>query len=110
MSKLEPVYKSHMKIFDQLQRTAARFGEKRNLLLMDNNVLASDKFDEVIDEIKACGFGKGATYVPPDEYAVTLKNLRDGFNERACLRKMIRLYDELERRLPEKLAGEFYFV
>lgn len=110
VSKLEPVYKSHVKIFDQLQRTAARFGEKRNLLLMDNNVLASDKFDEVIDEIKACGFAKGATYVPPDEYSVTLKNLRDGFNERACLRKMIRLYDELERRLPENLAGEFYFV
>ncbi|MBE8952367.1 MAG: hypothetical protein SR1Q7_04390 [Quinella sp. 1Q7] len=110
VSKLEPVYKSHVKIFDQLQRTAKRFGAKRNLLLMDNNVLASEKFDEVIDEIKACGFGKGATYVPPDEYAVTLKNLRDGFNERACLRKMISLYDELERRLPENLAGEFYFV
>ena len=42
------------------------------------------------------------------EYSVTLKNLRGGFNDRAYLRKMIRLYNELERRLPEKLAGDFY--
>ena len=108
VSKLEPDYKDHVKIFEQLKRTEEQFGARRNLLLMDNNVLVSKKFDEIIDEIKACGFGKGATYLPPDEYSVTIKNLRGGFNDRAYLRKMIRLYDELERRLPENLAGNFY--
>ena len=108
VSKLEPEYKDHVKIFDQLKQTETQFGARRNLLLMDNNVLASAKFDEIVDEIKACGFGKGATYLPPNEYAVTLKNLREDFNDRAYLRKMIRLYNELERRLPEELAGEFY--
>lgn len=106
--KLEPEYKDHVKIFEQLKLTGERFGAKRNLLLMDNNVLASAKFDEVIDEIIACGFGKGATYLPPDEYSITMKNLRAGFNDRACLRKIISLYDELENKLPENLAGEFY--
>ena len=108
VSKLEPQYKDHVKIFEQLKQTDECFGAKRNLLLMDNNVLASNKFDEVIDEIISCGFGKGATYLPPDEYAVTIKNLRAGFNERACLRKIISLYDKLENKLPETLAGEFY--
>lgn len=108
VSKLEPEYKDHVKIFEQLKRTEEQFGSKRNLLLMDNNVLASKKFDEIIDEIKACGFAKGATYLPPDDYLVTLKNLHEGFNDRAYLRKMIRLYDELEKKLPENLAGEFY--
>ena len=108
VSKLEPEYKDHEKIFERLRQTEEQFGAKRNLLLMDNNVLASSKFDEIVDEIIACGFGKGATYLPPDEYSITLKNLRDGFNERAYLRKMIRLYDELERRLPEDLAGRFF--
>ncbi len=108
VSKLEPQYKDHVKIFEQLKRTDELFGAKRNLLLMDNNVLASAKFDEVIDEIIACGFGKGATYLPPDEYAITLKNLRAGFNDRAYVRKMIRLYDELEKKLPENLSGEFF--
>ena len=108
VSKLEPEYKDHVKIFEQLKRTEKIFGAKRNLLLMDNNVLASKKFDEIVDEIKACGFAKGATYLPPDEYFFALKNLREGFNDRAYLRKTIRLYDELEKKLPENLAGEFY--
>ena len=108
VSKLEPEYKDHVKIFEQLKHTEKNFGAKKNLLLMDNNVLASKKFDEIIDEIKACGFGKGATYLPPDEYSITLKNLREAFNDRAYLKKMIRLYDDLEKKLPENLAGEFY--
>ena len=108
VSKLEPEYKDHVKIFEQLKQTEEQFGAKRNLLLMDNNVLASSRFDEIVDEIIACGFGKGATYLPPDEYSITLKNLREGFNDRAYLRKMIRLYEELTRRLTEDLAGEFF--
>ena len=32
---------------------------------MDNNVLRSPHFDEIVDEIKALGFGKGATFVNP---------------------------------------------
>jgi len=108
VSKLEPEYKDHVPIFNQLRQTEEHFGTKRNLLLMDNNVLASAKFDKIVDEIKACGFGKGATYLPPDQYDITLKNLRSGFNTRANLRKMIQLYDDLERRLPENSAGDFY--
>ena len=86
VSKLEPEYKDHVKILEQLKYIESQFGAKRNLLLMDNNVLASAKFDEIIDEIKACGFAKGATYLPPAEYAVTIKNLRTGF-QRARLHK-----------------------
>lgn len=110
VSTLEPEYKAHVEILEQLRKIEERFGAKRNLLLMDNNVLASSKFDEVIDEIKACGFAKGAKYLPPDEYAVAIKNLRAGFNDRAYLRKIIRLYNELESRLPEEMAGNFYAV
>ncbi len=110
VSKLEPEYKDHVEILSQLHQIEKRFGAKKNLLLMDNNILASKKFDEIIDEIKSCGFAKGATYLPPDEYAVTLKNLHEGFNDRACIKKIICLYDELERRLPEDTAGKFYTV
>lgn len=110
VSKLEPEYKSHEKIFERLKQIENRFGAKRNLLLMDNNVLASAKFDEIIDEIKACGFAKGASYLPPNEYDITLKNLRENFNEFACIKKIVSLYDELEKRLPENLAGEFYIL
>ena len=37
-----------------------KYGEKKDLLLLDNNVLASRKLGQIIDEIKETGFHKGA--------------------------------------------------
>ena len=108
VTKLEPEFKDHVKILEQIRYTDEHFGARRMLLLMDNNVLASKKFDEIIDEIKACGFGKNSYYYPSNEYKIAFKNLRAGFNDRAYIKKMIRLYDELENKLPEDLTGEFY--
>ena len=108
VSKLEPEFKDHVNIWEQIKYTDEHFGARRYLLLMDNNVLASKKFDEIIDEIKACGFGKNAYYYPSTEYKIAFKNLREGFNDRAYIKKIIRLYDELERRLIEESPEELH--
>ena len=105
---LEPKYKDYVDIREQLRLAEEQFGAKQYLLLMDNNVLASPNFDRIIDDIKVCGFAKGATYTPPDEYDIAIKNLRADFNNRAYIKKILRLYDELDKRLPEELAGDFY--
>lgn len=42
---------------------AQRYGEKKDLVFMDNNVVASGRFKEIIDEIVDVGFGKGATMI-----------------------------------------------
>ena len=107
VTTLEPIYKHFISIREHLTRVEEKFGAKRNLLLLDNNVLHSKDFDKIIDEIIACGFGKGATYIPPDEYKIALKNLRDGYNERAYIRKIISLYDELAKKLSEDDAKIF---
>ena len=44
---------------------SARHGEKKDLILMDNNVTASPRFREIIDEIVDLGFGAGATITRP---------------------------------------------
>lgn len=62
---LEPEYYPYIPITDTIRRVDEQFGPKKDLLLMDNNVLRSPKFDEIIDEIKALGFEKGATYINP---------------------------------------------
>lgn len=62
---LEPEYLPFISISESIRRVDEQFGPKKDLLLMDNNVLRSPHFDQIIDEIKSLGFEKGATYVNP---------------------------------------------
>lgn len=96
--KLEPDYRKYISLRQQLETTQERFGEQKNLLLLDNNVLASDNLEKIIDEIVACGFGKGATYIPPNPYEIAYRNLVVGINDRAYIRVMATLYDVLLRK------------
>ena len=60
---IEPVFTNNLSIAKQVDSIRKKYGEKRHLLLLDNNVLASKKFPEIIEEIKNAGFGKGAKYI-----------------------------------------------
>lgn len=93
--KLEPKYQDYIQLRHQLEVTQERFGEKRNLMLLDNNVLASECYAQIIDEIAACGFAKGATYTPSNDYDIAYKNLVNGVNDRGYIRMMVELYDRL---------------
>jgi hypothetical protein len=52
----------------RLTETTEKYGEQRNLLLMDNNVLASKRLPKIIEDIKSCGFAKNAVYYEPNHY------------------------------------------
>jgi len=105
--KLEPKYCGYIQLEKQIKQAESRFGAKKDLLLMDNNVFASKHFDEIIDEIKICGFEKNATYTPSNEYDVAFRNLK--YNPRAYIKKIINIYDLiLERISNDKERGNFY--
>lgn len=106
--KLEPVYCSYINLKKQLEETDKRFGAKKDLLLLDNNAFASECFDKIIDEIKECGFGAGATYIPPNEYDIAINNIKDDYNFRAYSKKLISIYNEIESKIPETESGDFY--
>ena len=57
--KIEPFYVEYIPLKKQIRMINDEYGEKKDLLLLDNNVLASSKFDQIIDEIKEVGFHKG---------------------------------------------------
>ena len=105
---LEPQYKNYIGIKHQIEYADEYFGAQKDLLLMDNNVFASKCFEQIIEEIKECGYGKGATYVPPNEYDIAIKNLKEGYNPRAYIKKTIKLYDKIAEKLSEVESGEFY--
>ena len=100
--KLEPQYCDYINLKQRIQHTNARFGARKDLLLLDNNVLASKCYDQIIDEIRECGFGVGATYDSPTEYELTINNLRDSYNDRAYIRKAISIYKEIMETLKDK--------
>ena len=88
--KLEPEYKDYLPIKKQLEEASKRFGEKKDLLLLDNNVLASNKFNDIIDEIKEAGFYRNSKYKPENLYEISIKNLKDGYNEKGYLRLIVK--------------------
>jgi hypothetical protein len=93
--KLEPKYKSYVPICKQINIAGKKFGAKRNLLLLDNNVLASDKFDKIISDIKRAGFARKAKFNPPNLFEIAISNLNAGYNDRGYIRSIVRQYHDL---------------
>jgi len=107
---LEPKYKNYIGIKDKLSFVDEHFGRKKDLLLMDNNVFASNCFEQIVDEIKECGFEKGAKYLPSNEYEKAIKNIKERYNVRAYARVVVSIYDDYAKKLSEEEAGGFYIM
>lgn len=107
---LEPRYQEYIPLRERIERTRRLYGEQQNLLLMDNNVLASEKLKEIIEDIKSCGFTKGAKFIEPNQYFIAIRNLRLGINNRAYVRKCFKLLQEINayKGLNEKLRTEIF--
>lgn len=106
---LEPTYKDRVEgTSDKFGFIKENFGEQQNLLLMDNNVLASPRFPEIIDEIKEMGFVKGATFVEPNQLDLAVKKLEESYNDRAYIKKIHRLLNHLLDRLRGQQKQTYY--
>lgn len=109
--QLEPQYNCFVSIKEQIKYIAETFGEKRNLLLLDNNVLASERFDDIIEEIKQSGFNAGATYVEPNKYSVLIQDMRKlTINYRGHIKSIVSLYKWLYKKVDDNNKGNIYAV
>lgn len=110
---LEPTYRQKVETIDKFNEIKELYGEQQHLLLMDNNVLASPKFPEIIQEIKDMGFEKNSTYVIPNQYELAIEKLKENYNDRAFENRIYRLLQELlAKRLKRKkeIAQELYDI
>ncbi|WP_317856045.1 hypothetical protein [Chakrabartyella piscis] len=56
---LEPKYCQFVDIKKQVKKINELYGEKRNLMLLDNNILASPSLEKIVDDLVELGFGRG---------------------------------------------------
>lgn len=101
--KLEPEYKDYLPISEQIRWANEKFGGKKDLLLLDNNVLASCQYERIIDEIKEAGFTNQSTFIEPNMFEIAVRNLREGYNERAYIKTAVRQYQMLIDKLGEQI-------
>ncbi|MCI5141464.1 MAG: cobalamin-binding domain-containing protein [Candidatus Electrothrix sp. ATG1] len=80
--RLEPKFIEYRGLKPYIQAIDTKYGSKCHLILFDNNILASKKFDNVISDILDLGFEKGAKFGP------TRKMRRLDFNQGTDARLM----------------------
>jgi hypothetical protein len=100
--KLEPIYNSYIPLQERVSLVKETYGEQKDLLLMDNNILASKELKTIINEIVACGFTKKDKFLQPDLLEISINNLKNSINDRAYIRKAQSLIMDFY----EKLKGE----
>jgi len=57
---IEPDFVDYLPLKRQIRSLEMLYGERPNLVLMDNNILASDSFERIIDDLVELGFEKGS--------------------------------------------------
>ncbi len=107
VSTLEPQYKDYVPLKPRIDSVRELYGDQKDLLLMDNNVLASDSFTEIINDIIESGFGKNSKYQSVDYLEIAIRNLRNGLNDRAYIRKCYELIIELYHKIPQDNDDSF---
>lgn len=74
---LEPDFYPCNNVKEQILRVDEKFGPKKQLLIMDNNALYSDIFEETVDELVSLGFGSNNNTVKKNSnmryYIISLK-------------------------------------
>ena len=107
---LENKYIPYIPLQERIESVREKYGDQKDLLLMDNNVLASEKLKDIIDDIVASGFGKGATFLQPDLLDIAIRNLKNGWNDRAYIRKSQEIISGFYQKLKNLKGEESYQI
>ncbi|MEO5370984.1 MAG: hypothetical protein H7833_13015 [Magnetococcus sp. DMHC-1] len=91
--KLEGGLKHTQSISNIVREIERIHGEKKDLIFMDNNITASPRFKEIIDEVVGLGFGRGATIT---RRGVTIQRRVD-FNQGVDARELAKNEDLIKQ-------------
>lgn len=105
---IEPKFNDYLPISDKIKTIKENFGEQKNLLLLDNNVLASKSFDKIVKEIINAGFYNGAKFTRPNYLELAIDRIKEDYNTIAYVKKSTELLNEFLNRLNGNEKQYFY--
>lgn len=88
VKKLEPDYVNYVPLKPRIEYMRKHFGDRAGLLLLDNNIAASDAYFRIIDEIRDCGFARGERMIYEKNGRRIVRDRFVDFNQGVDLRKM----------------------
>lgn len=97
--QIEPDFIEFISFKNQIFKINELYGEKKDLLLMDNNALASNSFERIIEEVKDLGFVPGAKFENKQRYV----DFNQGLDLRLLTDKNIELLSSIQIR-PLRIA------
>ena len=119
--KLEGAQRDTRSLTGVVRAIDERYGPKKDLILMDNNIVASPRFHEIIAEIRDLGFTPGAKFPRTRGFAARRVDFNQGVDarilcrDRAYLRELATIcidplriaFDHLGLRQPYERAVRF---
>lgn len=96
VKKLEPEFIEYSGLKPYVKAIDDRYGEKQHLVLFDNNVLASKKFEQIINDIKDLGFARGAKFATSHRTkAMRRVDFNQGTDARLMTEAKVKLLSEI---------------
>lgn len=106
--KLEPEFKTTNHIYDQIEQINKSFGEKRNLLLLDNNILNSSDLKGIVSQIKKAGFIKNPNYIEPSPLLTYIRRIKNNYNVDKNFKSAIEYLNSFKTRIKKtEVLSEF---
>lgn len=101
---LEPNFEETNNLINQITYVRKNFGDKRNLMLMDNNIFYSGKLEEICSDLVNLGFVKGhPTYIPENPatlfYKKIERRIKDGYSTWIIVDRFIIFFEKFINRI-----------
>ncbi|MCL2227069.1 MAG: hypothetical protein FWB97_05515 [Oscillospiraceae bacterium] len=110
---LEPTFETTNRILTQIEQVDEKYGQKRNLLMMDNNILFSPQLAQIADDIVASGFDGTPNFTRPNEFKLTIdkieRRIKLQIDYSALISRAIDLLQKFSKRIAryEKVFCQF---
>lgn len=110
---LEPEFLDTNNLIFQIQHIRNVFGDKRSVLLMDNNVLYSERLQSIVDDLHQLGFVKDTpNYIPPNQFDALFGKIQrrteSGYPTASLPQRLIGYLENFRKRIKsERVLSQF---